>query len=403
MLEEILPDSGLRDVIRTGIPQVGVVWNVNGQDLVVSRLPVFDGKHIRGAMMIILFRRLYDALRFGNRIVGADTQLGYYKEQVKRLWGAKYSFDSIIGNSLVLMEAKRMAWDIAGTNSPVLITGETGTGKELFAHAIHQDSPRKDGPFVVINCAAIPDNLVESELFGYEPGAFTGATKEGKQGKFELAHNGSIFLDEVGELPVNVQAKLLRVLQEKEIEKIGSSSSKPINVRIISASNLDLEEMSRQGKFREDLFYRLNVFSVRVPPLRDRLEDIISLSDLFISEFNRDAGTGVRGIDEAARQVLMNYNWPGNVRELKSAIERACLDAKAGMIRKENLFFITCKASLLLSEESLPTLKEARYEAERNVIQRALELSGGNRVKACQMLDINRTSFYNKLKELDIK
>jgi len=354
-------------------------------------------------MMIILFRRLYDALRFGNRIVGADTQLGYYKEQVKRLWGAKYSFDSIIGNSLVLMEAKRMAWDIAGTNSPVLITGETGTGKELFAHAIHQDSPRKDGPFVVINCAAIPDNLVESELFGYEPGAFTGATKEGKQGKFELAHNGSIFLDEVGELPVNVQAKLLRVLQEKEIEKIGSSSSKPINVRIISASNLDLEEMSRQGKFREDLFYRLNVFSVRVPPLRDRLEDIISLSDLFISEFNRDAGTGVRGIDEAARQVLMNYNWPGNVRELKSAIERACLDAKAGMIRKENLFFITCKASLLLSEESLPTLKEARYEAERNVIQRALELSGGNRVKACQMLDINRTSFYNKLKELDIK
>ena len=211
----------------------------------------------------------------------------------------------------------------------------------MFAHAIHLDSPYRDGPFITVNCAAIPDNLVESELFGYEEGAFTGARRGGKPGKFELAQNGTIFLDEVGELPLNVQAVLLRVLQEKEIERVGGTSLIPLNVRVISATNRDLESKVRQGKFREDLYYRLNVFSVHIPPLKARMEDIPALAHHFISRFNQEMGTSITGLTSQALQILMSYHWPGNVRELKSTIERACLEAKMGLIRPENLYYIT--------------------------------------------------------------
>lgn len=403
-LENYVPDSELFEVMKTGIPRIGKAWNRNGQTLVVSRLPIFQDGKIVGAIGVTIFRRLEEALDFAHRIIGVDGQLDFYKEEVKRLWGAKYSFDSIFGSSLAIVEAKRKAWDIATTHLPVLLTGATGTGKELFAHAIHLDSPKKDGPFVAVNCAGIPDNLVESELFGYEAGAFTGARKGGKPGKFELANGGTLFLDEVSELPLHMQAKLLRVLQESEIERVGGTSVIPIKVRIISATNVDLEDQVAKGKFREDLYYRLNVFSVRIPSLQERTEDISSLSYYFIMKFNQEVGTKVTGLSDEAQRLLISYEWPGNVRELKNTIERACLDAKMGLIKPDNLYYITDKLGYKKEIKSIGplTLKEASMQAEKELILKALETTHGNKKQACELLNINRTSFYNKLKELGI-
>ncbi|MGE5418311.1 MAG: sigma-54 interaction domain-containing protein [Acidobacteriota bacterium] len=408
-LQKFISQNELVDVLQTGIPKLGAVWSQKGISLIVSLLPLIEKGKIIGAMGATIFPRLEDAMDFARRIIGEELQLDYYKEEVKRLWGAKYSFESIRGSSLAIVEAKRRAWDIAATHSPVLIMGDTGTGKELFAHAIHVDSPKKDGPFVVVNCAGIPENLVESELFGYEDGAFTGAKKGGKPGKFELAHNGTLFLDEVAELPMHVQAKLLRVLQEQEIERVGGTSLIRIKVRVISATNVDLEDRVARGLFREDLYYRLNVFSVTIPPLSKRMEDIPALSYFFVTDFNNEAGTKVTGLSEEAQQILRQYAWPGNVRELKSTIERACLDAKMGLIQPENLYYISDKISKkhdLYLPSSRPgsalSLRELTEQTEKEAILRALELTGGNKRQACEILDVNRTTFYKKLKELGI-
>lgn len=401
-IQEFNQQTELIEVINTGIPQFGRIWRVNGQQLVVSRFPIAKNGEIQGAISTIIFRRLDEAHDLMHQMLGEDEQLDYYKKEVKRLWGAKYSFDSIIGNSLAIIEAKRQAWDIAATRSPVLINGETGTGKELFAHAIHQDSPQKDGPFVVVNCAGIPANLVESELFGYDAGAFTGARKEGKPGKFELAHTGSIFLDEISELPIYMQAKLLRVLQEHEIERVGGTSVVPVHVRVISATNRDLAEMVSKAEFREDLYYRLNVFSVNIPALRERLEDISTISHHYVTRFNEEVGTKIRGISDEAIELMISYDWPGNVRELKSTIERACLDAKMGLIKPENLYYIKHRF-INDDDKGNMTLKEARMKAERDLILKTLRKTGGNKKYACEIMNINRTSFYKKLRELDLE
>jgi transcriptional regulator with PAS, ATPase and Fis domain len=401
-LKRFLPVAELLEVLRTGIPQQGREIVINGQSLIVSLFPLIENTNVTGAAGIVIFPRLDDAREFANRFLGTDKQLGYYKEEVKRLWGAKYSFESIRGSSLAIVAAKRRAWDIAATHSPVLIIGETGTGKELFAHAIHQDSPKKDGPFVVVNCAGIPENLVESELFGYVEGAFTGARKGGKPGKFELAQNGTIFLDEVGELPMHVQALLLRVLQENEIERVGGTSLIPIRVRVISATNVDLESLVAMGKFREDLYYRLNVFSVKVPPLVSRIEDIPALSHHFITSFNQEVGTKVTKLSDGALRALMSYRWPGNVRELKNTIERACLEAKMGLIKPEHLYYITDRLSRASDDNHILPLKEVTGRAEKEAILRALEITQGNKKLACEMLNINRTTFYTKLRDLGI-
>ncbi|HHW60797.1 MAG TPA: sigma 54-interacting transcriptional regulator [Syntrophomonadaceae bacterium] len=406
-VEDLLPDSGWDQVLANGLPCTGMVWNVNDQELLASWLPIIINGRLQAAVAVVgmlVFHNIEEFIALAREISGDRGKLDYYREEVKRLWGAKYSFDSIIGNSLAIVEAKRHAWDIAATRSPVLITGETGTGKELFAHAIHQDSPHREGPFIVLNCAGIPDSLVESELFGYEAGAFTGASRNGKPGKFELANNGSIFLDEISELPLNTQAKLLRVLQEREVQRIGGSSSLKINARVISATNMDIEEMVKKGLFREDLFYRINVFSVKVPALRERLEDIPVLSEDFIKGFNVEAGTRISGLSKEALCLMMKYEWPGNVRELKSTIERACLDARMGLIKPENLYYIRdrMKNKSANHESRTLTLKEAVMNTERQLIIETLQKTGGNKKKACELLDINRTSFYKRLKTLDI-
>ncbi|MBV1817939.1 sigma 54-interacting transcriptional regulator [Anaerosalibacter bizertensis] len=279
--------------------------------------------------------------------------------------------------------------------------GESGTGKELFAHAIHSISRRSNAPFIKVNCGAIPYELLESELFGYEEGSFTGAKKGGKIGKFKAADGGTIFLDEIGDLPMNMQVKLLRVLQDKEIEKIGSNSSEKVDVRIITATNRDLEEMVSEGKFRLDLYYRLNVLTIKVPPLRERKDDIPILSEHLIQKISRRENIRVDRISDSALEYLKRYNWPGNVRELENILERAInfLDEET-VIKPEHL---PSKITGIMRKKKIRSLKLTLEEVERQAIIDSLIFSNGNKTKAASILDISRTSLYEKIDKYNIE
>jgi Nif-specific regulatory protein len=272
----------------------------------------------------------------------------------------------------------------APSSTTVLLRGESGTGKELVAHALHYSSPRAKKPFVKVSCAALPETLIESELFGYEPGAFTDARSQ-KKGRFELAHRGTLFLDEVGELSPAIQIKLLRVLQEKEIERLGSVDSIGIDVRVVAATNKDLEEAVRRGTFREDLYYRLNVFGIYLPPLRERKTDIPLLADHFVEKYAADQGKDVRRIATSAIDLLMSYHWPGNVRELENCIERAVLVCEGGAIHAHHLppSLQTAEVSGTLPRQSL---KDALAAHERDLVLDALKSARGNRARAARLL-----------------
>ena len=335
----------------------------------------------------------------------------------------------LVGDSPAIRQIYGIIEKVANTPSTVLITGESGTGKELIARALHENSSRQDGPFIKINCAAIPKTLMESELFGYEKGAFTGAVGA-KPGRFELAHGGTLFLDEIGEIPVEMQVKLLRVLQESEFERVGGIKTIKVDVRLVTATNRDLAAELAAGGFREDLYYRLNVVPIHLPPLRERREDIALLVGHFITKFNERLRKQITHIEPAAVERLVSYNWPGNIRELENVIERTMLFCEAPVIRLGNL-----PAELLLGEDrhlpaaalstspsqpnlaampaTLPagdavgSLKEAvRAETERverELIQRALDETGGNVTQAARRLKISRKSLQTKMKELGLR
>ncbi|MDD2373049.1 MAG: sigma 54-interacting transcriptional regulator [Syntrophomonadaceae bacterium] len=404
-VDEIFPHTRLLEVLNTGKAITADMWELNDKSRIVSRVPIMNEGEIIGVLGINIFRYLNEARGFATRIQKMSSELKYYKEEVKRIYGAKYSLGVIIGKSKEILEAKEMVQTIAPTNNPVLIYGETGTGKELFAHAIHQESARREGPFVRVNCAGIPDNLIESELFGYEEGAFTGARKGGKPGKFELANHGSIFLDEVSELSSAAQAKLLRALQENEIERVGSTSLTSVDTRVISATNIPLNKLVAEGKFRKDLFFRLNTFTITVPPLREHFSDLPLLCQHFIDNYNQENGTTVKGINNEALQLLASYHWPGNIRELNIAIERACIDARKGILTVDNLLRFTqyiSGQSAITRDYSDFDIQEARKEAEKAVIIRALQASNNNRRKAAELLGISRSALYNKIIALKI-
>lgn len=317
----------------------------------------------------------------------------------------KYSFEQIIGDSLAMQEAKELAARIATSNSTVLLTGESGTGKELFAQAIHGISTRKNNPFIAVNCAAIPEELFESELFGYEPGAFSGARREGKPGKIELAQNGTLFLDEISELPYQAQGKLLRVLQEKEVERLGGTVSKNIDIRIIAATNRDLGKLVEEGKFRQDLFYRLYVFDLMIPSLRHRKEDILPLAQYFIDFFNEKFDLNVTFIDSKLQEWLLNYEWPGNVRELKAFIERGMNIVEGDTLSMNTIYFSRQMPADPIKREpaSLQSLEEEVRSAEINAIQRALQEANGDRSLAAQKLKIHIASLYRKIAKYNLK
>lgn len=305
----------------------------------------------------------------------------------------------IIGSSQIMWELRETLLGIAASPSSVLITGESGTGKELFAQAIHYCGHRAKGPFVKVNCAAIPENLLESELFGYVDGAFTGARKGGRTGKFELANRGTIFLDEIGDMPLTMQAKLLRVLQEKEIERIGDEHITTVDVRIISATNKNLAALITQNFFRLDLYYRLNVVNLHIPSLRERKEDIPLLASHFVKELNRKLGLQIRGIDDKAMALLMQYNWPGNVRELSNVLETAMNFCRSPLLQPESLSSILRQQQPVLYEINELSLKTGLMATEHEQILTALKTSRGNRQQAAKMLGVSRTTLYRLMKK----
>lgn len=318
------------------------------------------------------------------------------------------SFERMVGHSEPMRALYSMIERTASSKATVLITGESGTGKELVARALHAQSPRADGPLVPVNCGAIPESLIESELFGYVKGAFTGANKD-KMGLFEAADGGTLFLDEVGELPLNLQVKLLRALQEKRIQPVGSVSELPVDVRIVAATNRDLRTEIEEKRFREDLFYRLNVIELRIPPLRERTEDIPLLLEHFLHRFNTEHGKDIQGISHEATEVLVNYPYPGNVRELESIMERAVTLEIGGMISTEVLPYSMMQHESfkkMASELEIPDdgmdLEQMVENLERSLLQKALTKTGGNRTEAAKLLGISFRSIRYRLDKYNL-
>jgi DNA-binding NtrC family response regulator len=318
-----------------------------------------------------------------RQLYAAITENKTLKEEVKRM-----SENLIMGQHASIKNLYRLIHTVAPTDATVLIEGESGTGKELVARLIHKRSPRANDPFVAVDCGAIPEGLVESELFGYEKGAFTGAASR-KKGRFERANGGTLFLDEITSLPLASQVKLLRVLQEKVIERLGGNKPLPVNIRLIAATNVNLEKAVAENHFREDLYYRLNIVKIKAPPLKERQSDIPLLAEHFVEKHKAKVNSQVTGISKEATKGLMDYSWPGNVRELENAIEHAMIMAKDSMIMVHDL----------------PTLNEAQMsvsridEAEKNLLLKAIRDAGGNKYKAAKLLGIPRSSLYSKLKK----
>ncbi|MGB6606881.1 MAG: sigma-54 dependent transcriptional regulator [Atribacterota bacterium] len=313
----------------------------------------------------------------------------YYREEEEK----RFNFDEIIGKSSSINKVLEMVKSVASTPATVLITGENGTGKELIARAIHKNSLRKNSPFVVVNCVAFSPNLLESELFGHEKGSFTGAIAK-RIGRFEMANGGTIFLDEIGEMDLTIQTKLLRVLQEREFERVGSSRTIKVDVRILSATNKDLKKEIEERRFREDLFYRLNVFNVDVPPLRERKEDIPLIVEHLTGKYNKILNKKVKKVSAKAMELLLDYNYPGNIRELENIIERSMIMAKEEIIDEKYFNFI--------SKEEYIEKKGTLKETEKELIIKYLIQNKGNRTKTAEILGISRRSLQNKIKEYQI-
>lgn len=399
---KVLENSRLHIVARTGVPEIAQLQQVRGSYYVVSRMPIVENGRVVGAVGKMMFRNIEEIREIANRMDTLENELNYYRQELEKTGSIHYTFDNIVMVSSPMLQIKREALQAARSVSTILLRGESGTGKELFAQAIHAASPRRSGPFIKVNCAAIPEHLLESEFFGYAPGAFTGAQRGGKPGRFELAHGGTIFLDEIGDMSPGLQAKLLRVLQDREFDRVGGTRPVKVNVRVIAATNRDLEEMVVKGDFREDLFYRLNVIALTIPPLRKRLEDILPLVHCFLRKYNGIFGTKVTDIDPEALDVLKFYHWPGNVRELENVIERA-VNFAAGVIRIKDLpSYIRRGDRISENQVGAGKYRDRLGEAEREIILSALKAADGNKTRAARILGISRSRLYEKLKKFDL-
>jgi PAS domain S-box-containing protein len=406
-VNEVIPDSQLVEVMQTGKPQLADIWTYAGQEYVVMRVPIVKEGKILGAIGKSLFANMKLAKEFAKRLNQMEGELAYYKSELQKAQTSKYSLENFIGKSEQVKLLKQKIKKASQTTSTVLILGESGTGKELLAHAIHQLSPRANGPFIKVNCAGIPEQLLESELFGYHEGAFTGAKKGGQLGKFQLANTGTIFLDEIGDMPIAMQVKLLRVLQEKEVEPIGSNKQYKIDVRIIAATNRNLEKLIKENIFRADLFYRLNVVTLQTPPLRERREDIPEICNYLLKKLNQELGTKIKEINQKAMEILMQYHWPGNIRELQNVLERAINLAEQDILTENNFHYLLASVSNTGSnwyneEKLIKTLEEKIVEAEKEAIFMALQHTNNNKNQAARLLGIHRSRLYRKLEQYGI-
>jgi PAS domain S-box-containing protein len=400
---DIVENTRMHIVAETGIPEMYQIQKLCGQEMLVNRTPVFKNGKLVAVVGNVMFRDIGNLFTMTEKFKKLNSELEYYKAVVSKNQKAVCSFDSIIGKSQALEQVKTLAKRISKSDSTVLIKGETGTGKELFAHSIYTESGRNIGPFIKVNCAAIPESLFEAEFFGYKEGAFTGALKKGKKGKFALANHGTILLDEISEMPLLMQGKLLRVLQEKEIEPIGASRTEPVDVRILAATNKDLEVLVDQGLFRNDLYYRLNIITLDIPPLRDRHDDIPLLIDAILRQLEEETGIIVDGIDVEAQTVFKNYTWPGNIRELRNVLERIIYTKAGNMIIKSDIPSFILRAFESSSEvEQHTSLKSMVQQFEEDIIRKALKESKGDKIAVARSLGIGKTTLYDKMKQFEI-
>jgi|LSQX01.2.fsa_nt_gb PAS domain S-box-containing protein len=388
-------------VLRDGLPEI-TEEIINDKRYVISHLPIKQSKN--GAVFITgVVNRIYSddnvlTEQIFAKLLSLKQQVNYYRSELEK-YPSNCSFKDIYSRNHEFIEIKNNAHRVSRSSSTVLLTGESGVGKDMFARSIHASSPRAVYPFVKVNCAAIPETLFESELFGYAPGSFTGALKKGKTGYFEQADKGTIFLDEIGDMPLSIQVKILQVLQDKTFMRVGGSSPKMVDVRIIAATNKNLREAIKMGDFREDLFYRLNVIEFHLPPLRERVEDIIPLAKLFIAKYNKILGSGITGLNGKAGEALKNYNWPGNVRELENAIERAANYVWAGEIGCKHL------PTQIMSEPRIVDSTDYRsvlIDTDKEIILKTLKKVKGNKSAAARELKISRSAFYDKLNKYGI-
>jgi PAS domain S-box-containing protein len=399
---EMIENTRMDIVAKTGIPEIDQPHRIMGQDMVVQRIPIkLDGKVI-AVYGQVMFKDVRDVQALANKLNFLESKVEFYEKELESLRSSKYTINNIVGKTEGIVELKKLALKAAATNAPVLLIGESGTGKELFAHAIHHASERRRYPFIRLNCAAIPKDLLEAELFGYEPGAFTGAGSKGKPGKFELAHQGTIFLDEISDLPLEMQPKLLRVLEEKEMERLGGTRLTKCDFRLIAASHENLEKCVEEGKFRKDLYYRLNVIPIQIPPLRERKEDIPTIAEHLIQTLNKDLGTNVTKISPEILNILENYDWPGNIRELSNILERILYSIDGDTIQIQHLpiFLQSMSAGSMKLQPTL--LRRLREDMEKEALIQAIRISKDNKNKAAKLLGIHRTALYKKMKKLNI-
>jgi len=393
----IWPNSGVLESIRTGArytdrEEITRISMDRINHFITNINPIYSGKNktdsnsISGA--VVSFRDIAEVRQMVYKLTEAEEPS---------------SFQQITGNSLIVKRLREQGKKISGSLSTVLITGESGTGKGLMARAIHASSPVNEGPYIVVNCGAIANTLLESELFGYEEGAFTGAKKTGKIGRFEMANNGTIFLDEIGDMPLHLQIKILHVLQQKEIQRVGGNDYIPVHVRIIAATNRDLEKLVAEKMFREDLFFRLNVIPIDIPPLRERREDIGLLMEQALQKYNRVTGKQLYGFTDKAKAVLLNHDWPGNIRELENVVEYAVTMGSDDLIGIENL-------PAYLSEQReeayvIHPLKDQCAAAEKEILENCLRITGYSlkgKIKAAKLLGISESTLYRRIKSLGI-
>ncbi len=397
---EVIENTRMDIVVKTGVPETGETQDIHGEKMIATRIPIRKNGMVIGAYGRVLVRNTRELHMLHDKLSSIEMELNMYKRTFEKINTAKYTVDDIIGDCSIMQDLKDSVRKVAKTNSNVLIMGESGTGKELFAHSIHAGSMRRKAPFVCVNCGSIPEQLIESELFGYEEGAFTGARKGGKIGLFPAAHGGTIFLDEIGELPLSMQVRLLRVLQDREIQRVGSNVREKVNVRVVAATNRNLYQMVKKGEFRSDLYYRLNVVTLHLPLLRERKEDLPLLIQMILSKISKKESLGAIEISREAMDHLLRYDWPGNVRELENVLERAINFTDAGeKIKAKNLpERIT---GSMVSQTVMP-LKELMENTEKDAIKDALLRCRNCKAKAANELGISRTTLYEKMMKYEI-
>jgi len=397
-IKEVYKNPKFIEVLETGQPVIGYIHDLNGHEIIASRIPIIQDGNIVGALGKVVFKDVNELYALTKKVDSLRSELDYYKNTM--LQKNSSALELLKGKNTLVTSLVKTAQRVAKSSSTVLLRGESGTGKELFAQLLHMESTRCQSAFIKVNCAAVPENLLESELFGYEEGAFTGACKGGKPGKFELADGGTLFLDEIGDMEMGMQAKLLRVIQEREIERLGSSKPRKIDVRLVAATNRDLEAMIRDKQFREDLYYRLNVVTLTIPPLRERKDDIECLIQTFLKKFNLQFAQTVTGITIEAQNVLMKHRWPGNIRELENIIERAFNILDGSEIQLKHL---PSYLQILAGHETRPfvggSLENILAGVEKEAIIYALDTANGNKVQAAKTLGLSRAGLYKKLKK----